>query len=311
MATEASFRVEARPSGAGEWVALARRVEDLGFDGLVVADHPGSGPAPFVALAAAAAVTERITLGTYVANAGVWEPLALASEVATLDVVSGGRAVLGVGAGHTPAEWLMRGAPYPDAGARVDRMIELVEATRQLLASDTVTCAGRHIRLDEARLEEPQPVQRPVPLLVGGNGRRVLRYAAGHADVVGLSGLGRTLADGHRHEVRWAEQAIDATVTHVRAAAEAAGRQPSLEALVQYAEITDDAASAAARLADRVAGLTIDQLLGSPFVWVGTADAIADELRGYRTRWGIERYVVREAAVDAAAQVRRRLGEPA
>lgn len=76
--------------------------EGAAFDGLYVSDHPGTGPAPFVALAAAVAVTERIQLGTCVLNAGVWDPVALASEVATLDVVSGGRAVLGVGAGHTP-----------------------------------------------------------------------------------------------------------------------------------------------------------------------------------------------------------------
>ena len=77
-------------------------MERAGFDGLYIGDHPGSGPAPFVALAAAAAVTERIQLGTCVLNAGVWDPVTLAGEVATLDVLSGRRAVLGVGAGHTP-----------------------------------------------------------------------------------------------------------------------------------------------------------------------------------------------------------------
>lgn len=79
------------------WLELARDVEAAGFQALYAAGHPGSTPSPFVTLAAAAAVTERIQLGTCVVNAGVWEPLALASEAATLEVVSGGRAVLGLG----------------------------------------------------------------------------------------------------------------------------------------------------------------------------------------------------------------------
>ena len=116
--------VQAAPRDGKSWIALARRIEEIGFEGLFVADHPGTAPAPFVALAAAAAVTDRIELGTYVVNAGAWEPLALANEVATLDLVSDGRAVLGIGAGHTPVEWTSVGRAYPTAGQRVDRMVE-------------------------------------------------------------------------------------------------------------------------------------------------------------------------------------------
>jgi probable F420-dependent oxidoreductase len=303
MATYVSIGVQADPSEQPEWAAFARRVEQLGFDGLLVADHAGSGAAPFVALAAAAAATERLRLGSYVVNAGVWEPIALASQIATLDLVSGGRAALGVGAGHTPAEWFMRGLPYPHAGARVDRMIELVDATRRLLLSEEVTVAGAHVTLDGARLDAPQPLQRPIPLLVGGNGRRVLRYAAEHADVVGLSGLGRTLEDGHRHEVRWSTEEIDRQIDHVNSAARAAGRAPGLEALVQHVELTDDAEAAARQLVSRVRGLTVDQVLTAPFVWVGTPAEIADRIRSHRDRWGITSYVVRAAAVAAVHEV--------
>lgn len=302
-----SVSVQAAPSDAASWIALAQRVETLGFAGMLVADHPGSGPAPFVALAAAAAVTRRITLGTYVANAGAWEPLALASEVATLDVVSGGRAILGIGAGHTPAEWLMRGLPYPTPGGRVDRMVELIDATRRLLAGQQVDLDGAHVALAAAKLDEPTPVQRPIPLLVGGSGQRVLTYAAEHADIVGLAGLGRTLEDGHRHEVRWRDAQIDDTIQRVHAAARAAGRSPALEALVQHVEVTDDADAAAAVFAEEVPGLEPADLLGAPFVWIGTVDQIADRLRGHRKRWGITRYVIRPPAIDAAVDVLARL----
>lgn len=307
MAIELTFGVQADPAEQPQWAAFARRVEQLGFDRLVVADHPASGSAPFVALAAAASVTTRLQLGSYVVNAGAWEPVALASQVATLDVVSEGRALLGIGAGHTPAEWLMRGVPYPSPGARIDRMIELVEATQRLLRHDEVSVDGAHVTLVDARLDAPRPVQDPVPLLVGGNGRRVLTYAAEHADVVGMSGLGRTLEDGHRHEVRWAEDDITRSVELVHAAADAVGREPRLEALVQYVELTDDAEAAAAKLAERIAGLTVEQVLAAPFVWMGTADEIAADLHRFHDRWGISSYVVRANAVDAAHDVLARL----
>lgn len=307
MTADVTVGVEAAPSGVDDWAAFARRVEALGFSTLRVADHPGSGPAPFVALAAAAAVTERIRLGTYVVNAGAWEPMALASEAATLDVVSGGRALLGVGAGHTPAEWRMRGRPYPEPGARVDRMIELVDATQRLLGGEEVTAAGDHVTLEQARLERPRPIQRSIPLLIGGNGRRVLSYAAERADVVGLSGLGRTLPDGHRHDVRWGLAEIDRRIELVHAAAAAAGRAPRIEALVQFVELTDDAEATARRLADRVVGLRAEDALRAPFVWIGTVDEIAGRLRAHRDRWGLDRYVVRAAAVDAAHEVLTRL----
>lgn len=306
-----TLSVQAAPTGPAEWAVLAKRCERAGFAGLTVADHPGTGPAPFVSLAAAATVTSRIRLGSYVANAGVWEPLALASEVATLDVVSAGRAVLGVGAGHTPAEWTMRGHDYPPAILRVERMVELIEVTRRLLAGETVTFHGHHIRTEAARLTEPEATQQPIPLLVGGNGRRVLHYAAQHADIVGLSGLGRTLPDGYRHEVDWATDRVDERIALVQLAADAVGRSPVLEALVQRLEVTDDAAGAATELADQLHGVTAEDLLAAPYVLFGTVDEIVAELSSHQRRWGISRFVVRAAALDAAEQVLARLREDA
>ncbi|WP_238454015.1 LLM class flavin-dependent oxidoreductase [Micromonospora sp. ATA51] len=109
----AIFSVQARPADAASWLDLARRLEAAGFDALLAADHPGHGASPFVSLAAAAAVTSTLGLGSYVSNAGVREPILLATDVATLDMVSGGRARLGLGAGHTPAEWRPSAASGP------------------------------------------------------------------------------------------------------------------------------------------------------------------------------------------------------
>jgi probable F420-dependent oxidoreductase len=297
------FSVQADPAEVGSWQGLARDCERDGFDALLVANHPGTCSSPFVALAAAAAVTERIRLGSYVVNAGVWEPLTIAGDVATLDRVSGGRALLGIGAGHTPAEWTMRGRAYPHARDRIARMMEVTHVTRQLLAGERVTFHGEHVDADEAQLQRPRPVQDPVPLLVGGNGSTVLRFAAEHADIVGMAGLGRTLEDGHRHEVRWRPVEIDERVDLVHATAAAAGRTPVLEALVQHLEITEDAEQAASRLAERVDGLDPGDVLAAPYALVGTVDELVAELRRHRERWGFERFVVRAPSCQDAAAV--------
>lgn len=228
----------------------------------------------------------------------MWEPIALANAVATVDLISQGRSVLGVGAGHTPQEWTARGVPFPSAGARVARMTELVESTYALLRSaEPVSYAGDHISLDGATLTDPRPIQEPIPLVVGDNGDRVLRFGAEHADIVGITGAGRTLEDGHRHEVNWSDPAIERAADLIRSTATKVGRDPQLDALVQHVEVTDDASAAAARLAADVAGASETDLLSAPFVWIGTIGEIRDELRQHQDQVGIRRYVVRPPAI--------------
>ncbi|HWG98837.1 MAG TPA: LLM class flavin-dependent oxidoreductase [Pilimelia sp.] len=304
-----SFSVQASPSSGGAWLRLARRCEAEGFDALLTADHPGSDASPFVALAAAAAVTSSIGLGSYVSNAGVREPILLASDVATLDVVSDGRARLGLGAGHTPAEWRAVGRERPDVRGRVRRCLAVARAVRGLLDGKTVTSRGPELALQEARLVEPRPVQARIPLTIGTANSRMLRWAGAHADVVGLTGFGRTLPDGHRHEARWGSEQIEVQLQHVAEGAAGRGWTPPLEALVQSVVVTDDAQAAAAPRAGRV-GLSVDELLATPFVLIGTQDEILAAIEHHQRRWGVTRYVVRQDAVDAIAPVIARLGPP-
>ena len=273
-----TFSLQALPDDATGWLDLARRAEDLGFDALYVADHPGACASPFVALAAAAAVTSRLRLGSYVSNAGVREPILLASDVATLDVVSGGRAILGLGAGHTPAEWEAIGKVRPDVRGRIDHCLAVAEATTRMLAGDG--------------MEKPRPVQERVPLLIGGGNTRLLRWAGEHADLIGLSGLGRTLPDGHMHETRWGAGAIDAQV-------ELCNGKP-IEALVQRVVETDDGGAAYAAMA---AEFEEDEteLIAAPYVLAGTRGEIAAKIAEVGRRWGITRFAVRLPAIDTVA----------
>jgi probable F420-dependent oxidoreductase len=302
-----SFALQASLDDAASWLATARDAERAGFRAFVVADHPGVTASPFVALAAVASATSGIRLGTYVANAGVRDPLQVAIDVATLDVCSNGRADLGLGAGHTPTEWTAIGRPYPSPRDRVARVVETASVVRALLDGETVDFDGATLTLSRARLDHPRPIQSRVPLLIGGGNRRLLEFAGARADAVGISGVGRTLPDGHTHEVRWSERDVDATVALVRSSA--AGREPVplLDALVQHVEVTDDARAAAARVASRVPGLEPDDVLSCPFVLVGAEDDLVAECRRHHERWGIARFTVRAAVAPVVARLIDRL----
>ena len=286
-------------------IDLARKVEANGFHALYVSDHPGVCASPFAALAMAASATATLRLGTYVCNTGVREPIQLAGDAATIDVLSDGRFIFGVGAGHTPAEWTMEGRPYPSATDRVGRFGEMVAVLVGLLAGEVVNFDGQFIHVRDGFLLAPRPAQPHLPMLVGGNGKKLFAQTAPHADVISLTGLGSTLADGHRHTADWSAQAIDDRVQLIRSA------KPEsdliLDALVQVVVTTDDASTAAERVASAVPGLTPDDVLVAPFALIGTAESITEDLLEYQQRWGISSYVVRYAAVDTMTAVIDRL----
>jgi probable F420-dependent oxidoreductase len=295
------FGLQLRADDPAQLADEARRAEALGFDVVLVADHVGSDWSPLLSLARAAEATTTLRLGTFVLNAGLHHPLMLAREVATLDQLSGGRVELGLGAGHTPAEFAAAGVQFLPAKERKTRLAEFVEIIRALLDGETVDHHGPHFDLTDASTGRSQ--QERVPILVGGSGRALLTHAAEHADIVGFTGLGRTLPDGHRHAARFQPQVLDEEVAIVRHAA--GDRAVELNVLVQRVEITDDRPATAATIADRVEDLTVDDALATPFLALGTHEEIAEHLRSAEQRWGISYFVVREA--DDFAPVIERL----
>ncbi len=169
-----------------EYLAMARAAEESGFDSIWLGDHllyGGDGRperAPWEAwtmLSALAAATGRVRLGPLVACAGFHPPGLLAKMAATVDEVSGGRFVLGLGAGWNEREFRAFGIPYDH---RVSRFEESFAIVRRLLAGERVTLDGRFWQADDAVLLPP-PARR-VPLMLGSNGPRVLGIALPHAD---------------------------------------------------------------------------------------------------------------------------------
>src|SRR3954470_18661138 len=172
---------------------VARAAEDAGFESLFLAEHthiptsratpyPMGGELPdeysrtfdpFIALTAAAAVTERLRLGTGVCLVVERDPIVLAKEVSTLDVISGGRVLLGVGAGWNAEELAHHGVAFDD---RWEVLRERVELMQRLWSDDVAEYAGTHARL-EPSWQWPKPVQPRVPVLVGGGGARAMRLA--------------------------------------------------------------------------------------------------------------------------------------
>ncbi len=281
-------------------VELARRAEGVGFDTLLVPDHVGL-PDPFVTLQAAADATTALRVGTYVLNNDFHDPVLLARAAATLDVLSDGRFELGLGAGHAQPEYEARGVAFQPAKERVARLAEAVSLLRRLLDGESVTFEGVHYRLRDAACA-PRPRQARVPIVVGGNGAAVLRLAAREADGAGLTGLGRTLPDGDRHEAEWSTASLEGRLQMIGNAAGSRGH-PELSALVQVVAITHDRADAARRVAERVPGLTEEDALETPFLLLGSVPQMVEQIVAAHQRWGLGYFVTRADSVDVMGDV--------
>jgi probable F420-dependent oxidoreductase len=281
-----------------EWVDLVKSTDDAGFDMIVTGDHLEHCLAPLVPLATAAEVSDRLRLGIMVLNNDFHHPSLLARDIATLDLLSDGRMEVGIGAGHSKAEYDRAGMRFDSASVRVARLEEAVVALRQLISGETVTVAGEHYTLTGERCE-PQPVQSRIPVLVGGAGRQVHRIAARHADAVGFTGLGRVHDDGQRAApARFAVPLVDEDVQAMRAAAGDRLAHLELQVLVQAVAVTDDALGVAERISrTHLPTLIPQQIVETPYMMVGSSSALVEKLLEHRERWGFSHYTVRRESL--------------
>jgi probable F420-dependent oxidoreductase len=297
------FGLQVRPASADELRETARAAEAAGFDVLSTADHVSEGWAPLIPLLAATDCTMRLRVCPLVLNNDFHHPVHLAREVASLDHLSGGRFELGIGAGHAFTEYAAIGQCFDPPVVRKARLAEAVDVLRRLLDGEAVTHKGVHYQLDNVRTK--RALQPHLPFLVAVNGRQALAHAARSADIIGLFGLGRTLEDGQRHEVRWQAERLDRTVRYIREQAGERFDELELNALVQVVTVTDDRRAAAEEVANRIETLDVEDALVTPFLALGSHDEIAEHLRMCRERWGISYFTVRD--VEGFAPVIARL----
>ncbi|MEU6551753.1 TIGR03621 family F420-dependent LLM class oxidoreductase [Streptomyces sp. NPDC046915] len=275
------------PASAEEWGAKCRRAEELGYDVIHVPDHLG-WVAPFPALVAAAAATERPRLGTFVLNAGFWNPALLAREVATTDALTGGRLELGLGTGYVQAEHDTAGLPFGSPGERVDHLARTVAELERLLGS------AEH---------RPRPAQSRVPLLIGGNGDRVLRLTAERADIAAFT-AGRVVAGSTEGKIApLTPEELDGRVARYRELAAGRAEPAELNLLVQMVKVTEDPEAVIKPLLDRQPQLTADEALALPIVLVGTLREIVARVRAQRERYGFSYLTVLEPYMDDFAPV--------
>ncbi|MEV7226921.1 TIGR03621 family F420-dependent LLM class oxidoreductase [Polymorphospora sp. NPDC051019] len=270
--------------GTGSPVDVARRAEQAGYASLLFPDHTGM-VAPIPAMAAAAAVTRRIRLGTQVVNVA-FRPLgALAQELAAVDIVSGGRLDVGLGAGYAESEVRSLGLPFPSAGERIREVARALDLLPRLFAGETVDEEGvTPGRLAGFRLEPVPPQGAAVPLMVGGNGDRLLAVGAARAGIVQFSGFSPT-PDGPDFG-NFSDSGLAERIGHVRRAAGDRFDDIELSVLVQWAGVVPDPRARIAAM--ELPGTGVDQVLTSPFALLGTSvDEVCARLVDLRDRHGV------------------------
>jgi len=301
------FGIQCRgPADPSGWRSLARKVEDLGYATLTIADHFDDALAPIPALMAAADATTSLRVGTMVLANDYRHPVVVAKEAATLDVLTGGRFELGLGAGWMAADYAAAGMPLEPPGRRINRLEESLTIIAGLLGEGPVHHSGTYYRIDDL-VGLPRPVTAGGPkIVIGGGGRRVLRLAARRADVVALNvNLGAGVMDASAFPDGTPE-ATDRKVGWVRDAAAARMDEIELQVRVHLAMVTADRAGALEELAPAF-NLTPPQAAATPHAMVGTVEQIADQLVQQRERWGISYLGVSGDQLDALAPVVARL----
>jgi probable F420-dependent oxidoreductase len=294
-------------------IRTARAAEAVGYDVLLIRDHWQEEPfghqlAPLTALAVAAEATTRLRVGSMVFSNDYRHPVVLAKEAATLDLLSGGRFELGLGAGFHRTEYEAAGLAFDRPGVRVDRLEESVRLLKGLFGEEPYTFHGEHFRVADLDLF-PKPVQRPhPPLLVAGSGRRMLSLAGREADIVGVQTVSTASGSlGSEPDERLAAR-VAQKIAWIR---EAAGDRFDRMELNTFATFVfaEDRETAARRYAAEQGweDLPLELILDMPAVFLGTVEEIVADIIARRERFGFSYFVVSDTDLERAAPIVGRL----
>jgi probable F420-dependent oxidoreductase len=289
---------------ADTWVAQARKVEDYGYATFLIRDHfvPdffGHQFAPMAALMAAASVTKTLRVGSLVFDNDYRHPVMLAKEVATLDLLSGGRFELGLGAGWLQSEYQRAGMPFDAPGLRISRLEEAIEP---------LTFAGHYYSVTGLQ-GFPQPIQRPhPPILIGGGGKRILTLAGRVANSVGI--LTTSVASGVREDnpTERLAASVAQKVEWVRQGAGDRFHEVELSMIIAVLVTNNRRQRAEQLICERGwSGLTVEDVFNMPSIFIGLVDDIVEAMEERRARYGFSYYVVSDRYIDTFAPVVARL----
>jgi probable F420-dependent oxidoreductase len=252
------------------------------------------------ALAAVAAATERIRVGSLVYDVDYRHPVVLAKAAATTHLLSGGRFEFGIGAGWMESDYEEAGIPFDRPGLRIRRLEEALEIIRRMWTEEKTSFAGEHYRIQDAQRAANLPEGSVPKVLIGGGGPRVLRLAGRHADIVGISAMvdqGKVVPETARNV---APDRVLEKIAWVREAAERAGRDPEaieFSALTFVCNITDDAKSLREALAGNT-GMSPEEIANCPLFLAGIGPEICDRLERQREETGISYVMIQGGDFD-------------
>lgn len=296
-------QLTATPTGV-EWVEQARRIESHGYDIATMPDHFDKQFAPVPGLQAILSATTTLRASALVFDNDYKHPLVLAKELATMDVLSGGRVEIGLGAGWMIADYEQAGMEYDRAGIRIDRFVEGLAVIKGLMGAEPFSFEGDHYTIRDHD-GFPKPVQGPhPPVIIGGGGKRVLGIAAREADIVGVNGTLHAGVIGEEAIATMTRDAVVDKIAIVADAARAAGRLDKIEMNIRtfFVSVTDDRDGQAAAMAELI-GVDERMIRDSPFALIGSPDQIADDLIARREEFGFSYVIVGGAEADSFAPV--------
>ena len=278
-------------------IERARRAEAIGATTFSIPDHLVEILAPTPYLATVAAGTERLRITAFVHNNDLRHPAVLAKDLASLDVLSGGRLDVALGAGWNKPEYDAIGLRFDPVGTRVERLAEAVAVIKGCFADGPFSFSGTHYAITDYD-GFPKPVQQPhPPIFIGGGGQRTLTLAAREADIVGLAP--RTLSEQRAdpRSLTWA--ATEEKIGWVR---EAAGdRFGELTFNVYPSQwpitVTDDLRGEARKVIDRMRErtgheLTEQEVIDAPHIFIGSVERFVEKFGELRERLGISSFLV-------------------
>ena len=307
------FAVQATNAAGGrEWRDTVRKVEDLGYSTLFLADHYlGPGPAqraartprqdlaPIAAMAAAAACSDNLRIGCRVFCIDYHVPAVLAKEAATLDLLSDGRLEMGIGAGWSEVEYTAMGLNFDRPGRRIAKLAEVVSLIKAHWQGEELDYSGDFVQV-HGYAGRPRPVQRPhPPIMIGGGGQRILSFAGREADIVSMSSVPFVQRDADGLDPQTVAQR---RIGFVRAAAGARFGRLDVESSPYFTEITDHPAAALAAVAEST-GISPDLLRNHPNVLIGSPESIVELLCSRRETLGVNYVTVQQSQIESFAPV--------
>lgn len=288
-----------QPTGA-DWLARAKRLEDIGYATLSMPDHMVGGAwSNMPALGAAAAVTTKLRLGNLVLDNDFRNPVVLAREFATLDVISNGRVEIGLGAGWFDRDYQSTGISFERGRVRVARLAEAVRLMKRVLTEDEVSFEGTYYRTVKSECR-PKAVQQPrPPILIAAGGPQILELAGREAEIVAVIPPGAGVRPPAPDDV--AAAGVRRQIDIVRQAAGPRFEEIELSCFLDVT-LTDDRDKTIAELAEKA---KVDPVVIGSSVYrpIGTLDQVREHVVRVRRETGITYFCMRGPHVEELAPI--------